>query len=57
MSPGEQTRDYYRKQGAQAERDRIIEILENTAEITGYVEIELGKLVALIKGNKVSDEH
>ncbi len=57
MSPGEQTRDYYRKQGAQAERDRIIEILENTAEITGYVEIELGKLIALIKGNKVSDKH
>ena len=29
---------------------RIIKLLEKQAEITGYVEIELGRLIALIKG-------
>lgn len=28
MTPGEQTRDFYRKQGAQAEQERIIKLLE-----------------------------
>ena len=28
MTPGEQTRDFYRKQGAEAERERIIKLLE-----------------------------
>jgi len=36
--------------GVIAERERIIKLLETQAEVTGYVEIELGKLIALIKG-------
>lgn len=32
------------------EQKRIIKLLEEQAEITGYVEIQLGKLIALIKG-------
>ena len=32
-----------------AERERIIKLLEEQAEITGYVEIELSRLIALIK--------
>lgn len=56
MSPGEQTRDYYRKQGAQAERQRILEILEAVSD-GKEVSVSVETLVALIKGNKVSDQH
>lgn len=31
MTPGEQTRDFYRKQGAEAEQKRIIELLKDYA--------------------------
>lgn len=30
MTPGEQTRDYYRKQGRKAEQDRIVSLLEDS---------------------------
>jgi uncharacterized protein YhbP (UPF0306 family) len=36
--------------GVRAENERIIELLETQAQVTGYVEIELSKLIALIKG-------
>ena len=56
MTPGEQTRDYYRKQGAQAERERIIKLLEtfvNERQANGQT-ITSGHLeaIALIKGEK-----
>jgi len=36
--------------------ERIIKLLETQAEVTGYVEIELGKLIALIKNFGESKE-
>ena len=45
MTPGEQTRDFYRKQGAEAERERIIKLL---ARLYPDVDWDL----ALIKGEK-----
>jgi hypothetical protein len=36
--------------GMEIEQKRIIKLLEEQAAVTGYVEIELGKLIALIKG-------
>ena len=41
----------YAYEYGRSERElEIIKLLEEQAEITGYVEIELGKLIALIKG-------
>ena len=38
---------------AEFEQKRIIKLLEEQAEITGYVEIELSRLIALIKGETI----
>ena len=38
--------------GQVQERERIIKLLEESAEVTDYVEIKLDKLIALIKGEK-----
>ncbi len=41
----------YAYEFGRAERElEIIELLEEQAEITGYVEIKLSRLIALIKG-------
>lgn len=54
MTPGEQTRDYYRKQGAQQEQDRIIKLLEQAGK--DFERHDFGSavttnyLVTLIKG-------
>ncbi len=52
MTPGEQTRDFYRKQGAQAAQERIIKLLESNA--TGeYKQVMLTpKLISEIQGEK-----
>jgi hypothetical protein len=42
--------------GFEDAEERIIKLLETQAEVTGYVEIELGKLIALIKNFGESKE-
>ena len=45
------------EKGIRAERERIIKLLEKQAAVTGYVEIELGKLIALIQNIDNSNIH
>lgn len=58
MSPGEETREFYRQQGRQQERDRIIKLLEANSEepcccYTGTFGDHEGRdLIALIKGEQ-----
>lgn len=58
MSPGERVRNYYRKQGAEAEQERIIKVLD-TAKGSGIacvcdtctgVNYYIDQLIDLIKG-------
>ena len=44
---GERVRNFYRKQGADAERERIIKLLENLADITTNHQHKLGVLEAV----------
>lgn len=54
MSPGEVTRNFYRKQGADAERERIIkliELIQSTAmEEAGILEA----VISAVKGERVT---
>lgn len=62
MTPGESTREFYRKQGRLEEQARIIKLLEGQKKIFsspqysttgGYVEqFALNQAIALIKGEK-----
>ena len=54
VSPGEQTRDFYRKQGVEAEQERIIKLLETECcELTDCrCEMRIKWTIALIKGDK-----
>jgi len=49
MSSAENTRNFYRNQGINAERERIIKLLESV-EGHGWIEIQFDKLIELIKG-------
>jgi len=49
MTPGEQTRDFYRKQGAQAEQERIIKLLGQT-QSPSHLWGGIAWAIALIKG-------
>ena len=57
MSPGENTREFYREQGRTQERERIIKLLENPyfhniqfPDI--HIECEMCKTIELIKGQR-----
>jgi hypothetical protein len=59
MSPGEDVRDYYRKQGIMSERERIIKILltnqcedeNHSGECRTFIS-NVYQYIALIKGDK-----
>lgn len=66
MTPGEQTRDYYREQGRKEEQERIIKLLEASArawsdDCAAPVDWkhcqncwQIGSLIASIKGESKS---
>lgn len=55
MDKSEVVREFYRRQGEQRERDRIIALLESNAHdgwTRGYLAIGLDDAIALIKDDK-----
>ena len=50
VNHAELVRNFYRKQGAEAERERIIKLLENYPAYGDFIETPREHLIALIKG-------